>query len=335
MKDIFKKMYSYKELSEQETYNLFNHIIFKKKNNIELTASLIAMKMRGERYNEILGITRLFLEKSRLFPSPKYKFADIVGTGGDNYNDINISTISSFVASSLGLKIAKHCNVSITSKSGSSNILKKFNINLNISPKISRFFLDKFNICFLFAPFYHQGFRQAHPIRKFLNTRTIFNILGPLTNPAKPPFTLIGVYHKKWINVIIRILKELKYQRAIVLCSNNTDEVTLFTKTYIAELKNKKINSYVLEPQHFGLNTFNFNNINEGGKPKKNHEIITKLLQGQGSEFHEQTIAANVALVLKIFGHENLKENAQNALKIIRSGIVYKKIIKIAQLGKA
>ncbi|QCI26751.1 anthranilate phosphoribosyltransferase [Buchnera aphidicola (Thelaxes californica)] len=332
MKKILKKIYSLHGLNQSEIYELFNYILFKNIKEIELAGSIIAMKMRGETINEIIGMTHLFLEKAKKFPTPQYNFSDIVGTGGDNNNDINISTVSAFVAASLGLKIAKHCNIGITSTSGSSNLLKKFQINLTQEPKISRLSLDKFNLCFLFAPFYNKGYKNIHHIRHTLSTRTIFNILGPLTNPSRPPFTLIGVYNIKWISIIIKILKKLNYKKAIVLSSNNTDEVSLSGETHVSELYDGKIISYILQPKDFGFQPLDIKK-SSGGTPSENYTLIKKLLQGDGNIQHAQIISANVAMVLKIFGYNNLKENAQHALEIIQSGIVYKKILQIKKIG--
>ncbi|CAL4322474.1 anthranilate phosphoribosyltransferase [Buchnera aphidicola] len=333
MKNILKKIYESNFLNELESYQLFRSISSGEFNEIQLSSILTAMQIRGESTEEILGATYAFLEKMKYFPKPNYLFSDIVGTGGDRKNTINVSTASAFVASSCGFKIVKHCNKGVSSKSGSSDLLNQFKINLNGSLKNSKKILDKLNICFLFAPRYHNGFKYAENVRKILKIKTIFNLLGPLLNPARPPLTLIGVYKKKLIVPIIQIIKKLKYQRAIVLHGNETDEVTLHGTTYIAELLNKKIYSYELTPEDFGLKTYSQNTIIKYSL-EENYNIIKKTMKGKGEKLHEELIAVNVALLLKNFGYENLKENTEMALKKIRSGDVYKHIIKVSNMSK-
>ncbi len=164
----------------------------------QLAAALVSMKIRGEHPNEIAGAATALLENAAPFPRPDYLFADIVGTGGDGSNSINISTASAFVAAACGLKVAKHGNRCVSSKSGSSDLLAAFGINLDMNADKSRQALDELGVCFLFAPKYHTGFRHAMPVRQQLKTRTLFNVLGPLINPAHPPLALIGVYSRSW-----------------------------------------------------------------------------------------------------------------------------------------
>lgn len=319
MKNILLKIYESKVLTTSEAYKLFQFIINDEINDIQLTAILIAMKIRGESYEEILGAVNACLEKTYFFPKVSYMHADIVGTGGDMKNTINISTTSAFVAAACGLKIAKHCNHSISSQTGSLDILNYLGININTPPELSKKNLDDLNICFLSAPQYHTGFRNVSKIRKILKTKTLFNIIGPLLNPLRPSRIVIGVYNKYVIPLMIKILYKLNYKRAIVMHSNHSDEVTLFGKTYISELNNKKIISYTLESKDFGMRSHNDDAI-QGGSVQKNCHIIKNILQGNGSTAHNETIAANVALLLKVFGNENIKENAQYALDIICSG---------------
>ncbi|MCW5196690.1 anthranilate phosphoribosyltransferase [Buchnera aphidicola (Pemphigus obesinymphae)] len=328
MEKILKKIYESKLLSNIESYILFKNIIKKKINNVQLASLLIAIKIRGESSDEISGAIRACLEEIDFPVKPNYDFSDIVGTGGDKNNTINISTVSAIVAATCGLKIAKHCNSKISSRSGSSDVLDKLGINYTLSSEQSYKMLDEFNICFLFAPQYHTVFKNAIRVRKTLQTKTLFNILGPLLNPFKPPLTVIGVYNKPLVSTMIKTLRKLDYKRAIVLHSGGNDEIMLFGNTYISELNNKKIISYEISAKDFGLHSHSQNAL-KGGSSKENCDIIKKILQGRGNLAHEETIAANVAILLKIFGHENIKENAQYALEIIRSGKAYKKLISL------
>ncbi|CAL4321747.1 anthranilate phosphoribosyltransferase [Buchnera aphidicola] len=333
MKNIFHKLNNLQSLSQLESYQLFQSIIAGKITHIQLISILKIMSARNETTDEIIGAIYACLENTNHFPRPNYLFSDIVGTGGDINNTINISTASAFVAAECGLKIVKHCNKGISSKSGSSDLLKKFNINLNASPERSRQSLDEFNICFLFAQKYNNGFKNSINARKMIKNKTIFNLLGPFLNPAIPPFIVLGVYHKKWIYPFAKILSNLNYQRGIVLHGNQTDEVTLHGITYVTEWHNKKIFSYQLKPEDFGIKTHLIKKYQEHS-PEENHFIIKKIMQGNGDSLYEELIAVNVAMLLKIFGNEDLKKNVQFALKKIRSGAVYHRIMNVSHILK-
>lgn len=332
MNSILEKLYQGQTLSQTESHQLFSAIITGQLEPTQLAAALIAMKLRGERPEEIAGAATALLEDARPFPRPDYAFADIVGTGGDGSNSINISTASAFVAASCGLKVAKHGNRSISSKSGSSDLLAAFGINLELPAEQARKALDELNVCFMFAPHYHSGFRHAMPVRQQLKTRTLFNVLGPLINPARPPLAVIGVYSPALVLPIAQTLKVLGYQRAAVVHGGGMDEVALHSHTHVAELRDGEITSYQLTPDDFGLQMFPQEAL-AGGSPEENRDILARLLQGKGEPAHEQAVAANVALLLKVFGHEDLRQNAQQALETIRSGQPYERVIALAARG--
>jgi len=209
MHAILEKLYQAQTLTQGESHQLFSAIITGQLEPTQLAAALIAMKVRGESPQEIAGAACALLEDAKPFPRPHYAFADIVGTGGDGSNSINISTASAFVAATCGLKVAKHGNRSVSSKSGSSDLLAAFGIDLAMPADQARAALDDLNVCFLFAPQYHTGFRHAMPVRQQLKTRTLFNVLGPLINPARPPLAVIGVYSPELVLPIAQTLKVL------------------------------------------------------------------------------------------------------------------------------
>ncbi len=236
-----EKLYQAETLSQQESHQLFSAVVRGEVKPEQLAAALVSMKVRGEQPQEIAGAATALLENAAPFPRPDYLFADIVGTGGDGSNSINISTASAFVAAACGLKVAKHGNRSVSSKSGSSDLLAAFGINLDMNADKSRAALDELGVCFLFAPKYHTGFRHAMPVRQQLKTRTLFNVLGPLINPAHPPLALIGVYSPELVLPIAETLRVLGYQRAAVVHSGGMDEVSLHAPTVVAELHNGKL----------------------------------------------------------------------------------------------
>lgn len=329
---ILEKLFQGSSLTQSESQQLFSAIITGQLEPTQLAAALIAMKIRGEQPQEIAGAATALLNDAKPFPRPDYDFADIVGTGGDGSNSINISTASAFVAAACGLKVAKHGNRSVSSKSGSSDLLAAFGISLDLPAEQARQALDELNVCFLFAPQYHSGFRHAMPVRQQLKTRTLFNVLGPLINPARPPLAVIGVYSPELVMPIAQALKALGYRRAAVVHGGGMDEVALHSVTHVAELREGEITRYQLAPEDFGL-SYHPQEALAGGTPEENRDILTRLLQGKGERAHEEAVAANVALLMKIFGHEDLRQNAQQALETIRSGLPFEHVTALAARG--
>lgn len=333
MQKILERLYQGKKISYKQSKYIFQLMLQNKLSKEQIAAILISMKIRGETYEEIAGALLSTLDKVKYFPIPKYPFADIVGTGGDCKNTINISTASAFVAAGCGAKIAKHNNKSISSISGSSDILEKFGINLYMSAEKSRKALDELGVCFLFAPKYHDCFnKNIIEVRKILKISTIFNILGPLMNPTHPPLILIGVYDPKISLLIAKTLKLLKYKKALIVHSGGMDEVTLHDTIQIVELNNEEIINYYLTASDFGLEPqplkhLFINSIQE------NYNITSSILKGTANFAQESVIAANVALLLKLFGHENLKKNTCLALNEIQSGKSYTRMMSLIARG--
>lgn len=321
IKTALTRLYEKQPLTHDESHTLFSALIAGNVSNEVLAAALMCMKMRGEHVAEISGAAQAFIHSCVPFERPDYVFGDIVGTGGDGQNTLNISTAAALVVASCGYAIAKHGNRAVSSLSGSSDVLVKLGIDLELTPQQSRALLDQHGLCFLMAPNYHQGFRYAAPVRQQLKTRTIFNVLGPLINPARPPVTLIGVYDESLVLPIAHVLKALGFQRAAVVHGAGTDEVALHGKTFVAELDHEEITNYILEASDFGLPVYELSQI-KGGIPEYNHQALLNLLSGpdKANAAYAATVAANSALLLKLFGQNDLKANAQQALHAIYSG---------------
>lgn len=329
MQTIFDKLFRAQALTQQESQQLFNGIIRGELTEAQLAGVLVSMKMRGEQPEEIAGAALACLENAQPFPRPDYPFSDIVGTGGDGANSINISTASAFVAAQAGIKVAKHGNRSVSSRSGSSDLLAAFGISLDLSAQSARDALDELGVCFLFAPQYHSGFRHAAPVRSQLKTRTLFNVLGPLINPARPPIALIGVYQASLIEPVAKTLQMLGFTRAAVVHSGGMDEVSLHATTQVAELNQGALSFYQLNADDFGLQAYQLSDL-EGGTPDENRILLSNLLQGHGKPAHEVAVAANVAMLMRINGYEDLKANSEHALNIIRSGAVFDRVTALA-----
>lgn len=331
MQIIFNKLFNAQTLTQSESQQLFSAIIRGELTPTQLAAVLIAMKLRGEKAEEIAGAAQACLANAAYFPRPDYQFSDIVGTGGDVSNSINISTASAFVSAACGIKVAKHGSRSVSSKTGSSDLLATFGVELNASAQSAREALDKVGLCFLFAPLYHAGFRFAAPVRAEIKTRTLFNVLGPLINPARPQIGLIGVYSADLIMPIAQTLKMLGYQRAAVVHCGGMDEVSLHAPTQVAELCNGEIESYQLHASDFGLKPYEMADL-RGGEPAENKIHLTSLLQGHGKTAHANAVAANVSLLMKLNGNENLKQNAEQALSTLYSGDAFERVTQLAAI---
>lgn len=332
MQSILNKLFRAESLTQQESQMLFSSIAHGDLEPSQLAAALISMKVRGETPDEIAGAANAFLADAVPFPRPDYDFADIVGTGGDGTNSINISTASAFVAAACGIKIAKHGNRSVSSRSGSSDLLAAMGIKLDLPADVSRQALDEVGVCFLFAPQYHAGFRHAMPVRQQLKTRTLFNVLGPLINPARPKKAVIGVYSPELVRPIAEALKVLGYQQAAVVHGGGMDEVAVHAPTQVAELRDGEIVCYQLTHQDFGLKQYALSDL-EGGTPEENRDILSRLLQGKGEIAHASAVAANVALLMRLFGQENLRTNAQQAMDVISSGVAFDRVQALAARG--
>ncbi|CAL4321113.1 Anthranilate phosphoribosyltransferase [Buchnera aphidicola (Chaitophorus sp. 3695)] len=333
MKKILNKLLCSKNLQVKEMYKLMLSIGKKKLNQSQISSIITSIKIKGIKKREILGLIQASWKLTKKFTSPKCKYSDIAGTGGDSSNGINISTSSAFIAALLGFKIIKHCNESITSSSGSSNILKCFNIDTQMSTKLSQKMFKKFNICFLNAQKYNPIFRNVHQVRSELKIRTFFNIAGPLLNPSRPKLAVIGTYSKDIMFFMAKIIKKMKYKKIFLINSDKTDEATLYKPTYLIEIKNQKINSKTYTPIDFGL-TWRIKKDIRKRSLQDNFKILKKIFKGQGSNEENELIAINTAILLKIFGEKNLKKNTTNILKIIHSGKIYNFIKNISKIGK-
>lgn len=332
MQDIINKLYDQTSLNQQESHTLFNCIIRGEMDPLQLASVLTALKMKGETPDEIAGAAEALLANANPFPRPEYEFADIVGTGGDGSNTFNISTTAAFVAAACGVKVAKHGNRGVSSKSGSSDLLDSFGINLAMSADDTRKAVDDLGVAFLFAPEYHGGVRHAMPVRQAMKTRTIFNILGPLINPARPPIELMGVYDESLVKPIAQTIAKMGLKRAAVVHGSGLDEVAIHGDTIVAEIIDGEITEYTLSPADFGVERYSLDDI-KGGTPEENRTIISNILTGKGSQAQTAAVAVNVALLLRLFGREDLKANTQQAISVMQSGKAFELVQQLAQRG--
>jgi anthranilate phosphoribosyltransferase len=328
------KLYSGISLQQDEVTNIFSQVVTGQMDDIMLSSLLTALKIKGESPQEIAGAAAALIQHCASFPRPDYPFADIVGTGGDGHNTINISSAAAIVAASCGLKVAKHGNRSVSSKSGSADLFKAFDMELSMSAETARHCLDQSNLCFLFAPVYHAGIKHAMAVRTTLKTRTLFNLLGPLVNPARPSHIMLGVYHPDLLLPFAQTLQILGYKHAMVVHGSGLDELALHGTSQVIEIKDGKLEEYTLSAADFGLDSYPLSAI-EGGEPEHNKQLIEQVLSGKGQPAHQAAVAMNAGALLRLCGKaDSFAQGAKLAIAAMENQAPIQTIKQVAALSK-
>lgn len=321
-------------LSFAQSYLFFSAVVQGNVDPVLLTALLVALKMRGETADEIAGAAAAMREAATAFPVSIVGAIDCCGTGGDGSNTINISSTAALVAASMGLPVAKHGNRSVSSQSGSADLLEKLGIQIQMSPATAAKALSQSNSSFLFAPLYHAGIKHAMPVRTALKSRTIFNLLGPLINPAKPDYQLLGVYDAALTPVMAQALQQLGVKAAWVVHGSGCDEIALHGVTNVSAVTVEgKLEHFELTAADFGLPHISLTELT-GGSPEENAAATLAILQGKGKTAHNQAVAANVAAMLKISGKgSDLKQLTQSVLQHLASGHAFSTLTQLRELS--
>ncbi len=303
-------------LSREEARAAFNVIMSGEATPSQIGGFLMALRVRGETVDEITGAVEVMRDKMTRVNAPDDAI-DIVGTGGDGTGTYNISTASVFVAAGCGLKIAKHGNRALSSKSGAGDILAALGINLDISPEQITQCINNAGVGFMFAPNHHAAMRFVGPTRVELGTRTIFNLLGPLSNPAGTKSMLIGVFDKGWVEPLAHVLKNLGTKSAWVVHGHDgMDEMTTTGPTHVAQLKDGTITTFDVIPDQARLPLADFKDL-KGGDPEYNAQALRALLNGEKSAYRD-IVVLNVAAALVMCGKaETLDAGARDAERAI------------------
>ncbi len=332
MQDILDKLFIQEDLNDKEAKKLFTAISQGDLSDVQLSAVLMALKLKGESPTELAMAADVFRNVAIPFTSND-SLVDTCGTGGVGPRTINISTIVAICAASLGLKVAKHGNKSASSACGSADVLEYLGFNIDLNPKQAKYCIDKTNFTFLFAPSYHISFSKVAKVRKELKTRTIFNILGPLVSPAKPSYQLLGVYDKKLCLPLAKALQKLDVLSAMVINGSTIDEINLEGVNYIAQLKNGKITQYELRASDFGLDSFPLDSI-KSDDIISNSKSFLRILKGEGSKEEKAYICANLACLLYINEKvDNLKEGVKISQELLSSAKAYDKFQDMIRLS--
>lgn len=297
----------------------------------QMGSFLTAMRMKGESIEEITACASVMREKG-IKIHPVRPVMDIVGTGGDEVGTFNISTTSAFVVAAGGVPVAKHGNRSVSSESGAADVLEHLGVKIGLSAEQNETVLNECGICFMFAQVYHSSMKYAAPVRKEMGARTIFNILGPLANPAGATMQLLGVYSPKLVEPLAQVLSNLGVVRGLAVCGDGLDEATLTGTNKLCEIRNGKLNSYELTANDVGLSPCKLEDI-LGGTPEENAQITLDILSGKKTGAMRDTVILNSALALYL-GIDNIKlhDCIDMARELIDSGKALAKLNKLKEL---
>lgn len=289
------------DLTCEDSEHLFERLVLGKLEPAEIAGMLIALRMKGETADEMIGAARALSAAATPFDRPDYQFADCCGTGGDCSGMINVSTATAFVAAAAGLPVAKHGNRSVSSLCGSADVLEALGARLEVEPGVARRLLDETGFCFLFAPAYHPGMKHAALVRRQLSVRTVMNLLGPCINPARPPVQLLGVADPKMLRRIAFTLDAMGVSEALVVHGGGVDEVALHAETRAIRLSNGAMEEIAITPEDAGLTRAPLSVVT-GGDAAENGARLRALLHGAGSPAERDIVALNAAALLMTAG---------------------------------
>lgn len=333
IQEALAKVIDESDLTEAEMISVMTQIMEGEVGESQLASFLTALRMKGESVGEIVGAARVMRQKAETLNVSSQNIVDTCGTGGDGGNTFNISTASAFVVAGAGITVAKHGNRAVSSRSGSADVLKCLGVNIEADKAVVEKCVEKVGMGFLFAPLMHGAMKHAAPVRKELGVRTIFNLLGPLTNPANAHAQVIGVFDRKWVLPIAQVLKELGSRHAFVVHgADGLDEISLMDKTHVAELSNGGIDEYSIGPKDFGLNLCSPEQV-QGGSPEVNADIINAVLEGEAGP-KADIVLLNAAAAICAGGLSgSINEGMPVARKSIASGAAKEKLNKLCEVS--
>lgn len=334
MKVILQQLCEGKSLSELEMKTATEHLFSNEITDSEIAALLIGLKAKGETVTEIAGLAKALRGKSLQFSRKIPNVIDNCGTGGDGSKSFNISTTSAFVIAGAGIPVAKHGNRSISSKTGSADVLEHLGVNLNITPEFTEEIIEKIGIVFLFAPHVHPQLKRIMKVRNELRIPTIFNLIGPLTNPIELETQVLGIYRRDLLPLFAEVLKVLGRKRAVVLNgAGYMDEASLQGENHLVILENGEISERKLHPDEVGLPIYSNDNI-RGGDARENADILLDVLKGRKGPFRD-TVLLNAGIGIFTAGNgATIQEGISHARESIDSGAALNKLEELVSLSK-
>ncbi len=299
----------------------------------QIAAAVTAMRLRGETVGEITACAQA-LRRAATTLDHSFEVIDVCGTGGDGASTLNVSTAVAFVAAGGGLKVAKHGNHAATSKSGSADVLAELGVDLGAGPERQRRALDEAGVCVLFAPAHHQALRHVSPIRRQLGFRTIFNLLGPLSNPAGAQRQVLGVFSERWVEPLARVLGALGADRAWVVHGQGLDEITTTGTTEVAEWRDGAVRLFTITPEAAGVPRATLSDL-KGGEPAQNAAALRELLAGAPGPYRDIVLLNAAAAFLVADKVETLREGVLLATAAIDSGAAARALAKLVDITSA
>ena len=326
IKEAIIKLSKKQDLTYTEAETVMDEIMSGQTTPVQMSAYLTALSLKGETIDEITA-SAAGMRAHCIKLLHDMDVLEIVGTGGDGSNSFNISTTSSLVIAAGGVPVAKHGNRAASSKSGAADVLEELGVKITLTPERSAEILKKINICFLFAQNYHIAMKYVAPIRKELSIRTVFNILGPLSNPAGANMELMGVYDQALVEPLAQVMANLGVNRGMVVYGQDSlDEISMCAPTSVCEIKDGKFTSYEITPEQFGYEKCEKGALT-GGTPAENAEITKAILKGEERGPKRQAVCLNAGAALYIAGKAaSIEEGVKLAESLIDSGAALKKL---------
>ena len=336
IKEAIVKIVNKEDLSYEEAYSVMNEIMSGETTPTQNSAFLAALSTksaRAETKDEIAGCAAAMRDHA-VKVETKFDVFEIVGTGGDNAGSFNISTTSALVAAAGGMKVAKHGNRAASSKSGTADCLEALGVNIQQDPEKCEELLEKAGMCFFFAQKYHTSMKYVGAIRRELGFRTVFNILGPLTNPASPSMQLLGVYDDYLVEPLAQVLSNLGVKRGMVVYGQEKlDEISLCAPTTVCEINDGWYRTYEIKPEDFGFERCDKQEL-VGGTPEENAEITRRILKGEERGAKRNAVLMNAGAALYIGGKaESFEQGIRLAAELIDSGKAYETLEKVIEIS--
>ncbi len=333
MPAAIRAMTERKDLSNEEMTTVMRTIMTGEATPAQIGGFLVGLRMKGETVDEVTAAASVMRELATKVEVNKEHLVDTCGTGGDSSGSFNISTASAFVVAAAGGRVAKHGNRSITSKSGSADVLETAGVNLNVSPEQVAACVNEIGVGFMFAPAHHSAMKHAIGPRKEMAVRTIFNVLGPLTNPAGAPNQVLGVYAKEWVEPLAQVLKNLGSNHVLVVhAEDGLDEISIGSETHVAELKNGEVKTYTIKPEDFGMKSVGLEAVR--AKDSADSLAIIKSIMDNNEGPAKDIVSLNAGAAIYVAGlAATLAEGVARAQEAIVSGAVKNKLDELIKLS--
>ncbi|MCC6713085.1 MAG: anthranilate phosphoribosyltransferase [Candidatus Dadabacteria bacterium] len=328
IKEAIAKLVERIDLEEDEMSEVIETMMEGEATPGQISAFLVALRMKGESVPEITGAAKVLLDKATRISSGYDVVVDLCGTGGDSQGTFNVSTVAALVVAGAGVPVAKHGNRSVSSYVGSADVLEALGVDISPSPEIAERCLRDVGMVFLFAPLYHPAMKNISVPRKEIGIRTIFNIIGPIVNPAGVKHQVIGVYSEVLLDPMIKVLRNLGHKGAMIVHgSDSMDEITVTGKTVIAELKDGMVKKFQFDPSEIGIKKRNIAELKGGKSPEENAALLVSILKGEEREARRDIVLLNAAAAIYVSGTSPDFEDALGrAAESIDSGKAYAKL---------